>query len=152
LSAASKAAAPASTPRVTSSPQRRRILVIDDSEVMLNRIRAALEAEGHETITTTRAVGNARHILSCDLAIIDYHMPGIDGGTVIQSLRSAAPAGSHSCLFYLYTSDPVIAKDHQKLGFDGVFTEKGNESALVRQVRALFRMAAMRAMKKGKAT
>ena len=133
-------------PKRDGSP-RRRILVIDDSEVMLNRIRSALEAEAYDVITTTRAVGNARHILSCDLAIIDYHMPGIDGGTVIQSLRSAT-AAAHNCLFYLYTSDQQVAKDHQKLGFDGVLTEKGDEVALVKQVRAVFRMAQMRAMQK----
>jgi serine/threonine-protein kinase len=130
-------------------PARKRILVIDDSEVMLGRIRAALEAEGHDVVTTTRAVGNARHIPTCDLAVIDYHMPGIDGGTVIQSLRSAATSGSgHDCLFYLYTSDPAIAKDHKKLGFDGVFTDKGDEAALVKQLRAVLRIQMMRSMRK----
>ncbi|MGH7293362.1 MAG: protein kinase domain-containing protein [Polyangiaceae bacterium] len=129
---------------------RRRILVIDDSEVMLTRIRRALEAQGYDVVTTTRAVGNARHIPSCDLAIIDYHMPGIDGGTVIQSLRAAGNAGSHRCLFYLYTSDAAIAKSSRELGFDGVFTDKGNEDALVRQLRALFRMQQMRAMQRKK--
>jgi serine/threonine-protein kinase len=147
------------TPPATSPPSaapqprardasRKRILVIDDSEVMLGRIRRALEAEGHDVVTTTRAVGNARHIPTCDLAVIDYHMPGIDGGTVIQSLRSAASSGGHHCLFYLYTSDPAIAKDHQKLGFDGVFNEKGDETALVKQLRAVLRIQAMRSMRR----
>ena len=132
-----------------------RILVIDDSDVMLGRIRAALEAEGYDVVTTTRAVGNARHIATCDLVVIDYHMPGIDGGTVIQSLRSARGSGSaggagseHACLFYLYTSDPAIAKDYQKLGFDGVLTDKGDEAALVKQVKAVFRIVQMRSMRK----
>ena len=115
---------------------------------MLTRIRRALESDGYEVSATSRAVGNARHIPSTDLCIIDFHMPGIDGGTVISSLRSAASSGGHACLFYLYTSDPTIAKDYQKLGFDGCFTDKGNEEALVRQVRAVFRMLQMRALKK----
>jgi serine/threonine protein kinase len=133
-------------------PSRRRILVIDDSEVMLGRIRAALEAEGYDVVTTTRAVGNARHIATCDLVIIDYHMPGIDGGTVIQSLRSARDSGGggaeRACLFYLYTSDPQIAGIYQKLGFDGVLTDKGDEAALVKQVKAVFRIVAMRSLRK----
>ncbi|HTQ46453.1 MAG TPA: protein kinase [Polyangiaceae bacterium] len=133
-------------------PSRRRILVIDDSEVMLGRIRAALEAEGYDVVTTTRAVGNARHIATCDLVIIDYHMPGIDGGTVIQSLRSARSSGGgaseHPCLFYLYTSDAQIAGIYQKLGFDGVLTDKGDEASLVKQVKAVFRIVAMRSMRK----
>lgn len=133
---------------IAAKRARRKILIIDDSEVMLTRIRRALEADGYEVSATSRAVGNARHIPSTDLCIIDFHMPGIDGGTVISSLKSAAKSGGHACLFYLYTSDPAIAKDYQKLGFDGCFTDKGNEEALVRQVRAVFRMLQMRALKK----
>jgi serine/threonine-protein kinase len=137
-----------STPGRREVSTRRRILVIDDSVVMLDRIRRALEAEGHDVVTTTNAVGNARHIPTCDLVVIDYHMPGIDGATVIQSLRNAATSSGHSCRFYLYTSDPVVAKSHQKLGFDGVFSDKGDEVALVKQVRAVFRMLQMRAMQR----
>ena len=133
---------------IATKRARRKVLVIDDSDVMLTRIRRALEADGYEVVTTARAVGNARHIPSSDLCVIDFHMPGIDGGTVISSLKSAATSGGHACLFYLYTSDPTISKDYQKLGFDGCFTDKGNEEALVRQVRAVFRMLQMRALKK----
>jgi serine/threonine-protein kinase len=131
---------------------RRGILVIDDSDVMLSRIRRALEADGYDVTTTTRAVGTARYIPTCDLAIVDYHMPGIDGGTVITSLRAAASSSQReqSCLFYLYTSDPAIAKDYARLGFHGCFVDKGDEDALVRQVRAVFRMLAMRALQKKK--
>jgi len=125
----------------------RRILVIDDSEVMLSRIRQALEAEDYEVTTTTFAVGNGKHLPSTDLCIIDYHMPGIDGGTVIASLRRATNASAHSCAFYLYTSDPKIAADHKMLGFDGCFTDKGNSEGLVRQVNAVFRILRMRAIK-----
>ena len=132
----------------TAKRSRRKILVIDDSEVMLTRIKRVLEAEGYDVSTTSRAVGNARYIPSTDLCIIDYHMPGIDGGTVISSLKSATESGGHACLFYLYTSDPKVAQDYQRLGFDGSLGDKGNEEALVRQVRAVFRMLQMRALKK----
>ncbi len=131
-------------PRRSSS--RRRVLVIDQSEETLGRIRRALESAGFEVVATTRAVGNARHIPTCDLAIIDYHMPGIDGGTIIQSFLSAR--GDHGCLFYLYTSDPEIARDYKKLGFDGVLTDKGDDVSLVSQVRGVLRILQMRATQK----
>jgi serine/threonine-protein kinase len=133
---------------VSQKTARRRILVIDDSEVMLSRIKAALANEGYDVVTTTQAVGNARHIPNCDLVIIDYHMPGIDGGTVIRSLKSAAHGMDDPPLFYLYTSDPTVAKKHAELGFDGVFGSKGDQTVLVRDVKAVFRMLQMRAMKK----
>jgi|SRR5580698_980353 two-component system OmpR family response regulator len=122
-----------------------RILVIDDSEVVLSRIKTALTAEGYEVTTTTQAVGNARHIPNHDLVIIDFHMPGIDGGTVVQSLRRAG-GEHHNCLFYLYSSDATLK--HDEMGFDGLLSEKGDEEALVRQVRAIVRTSQLRAMRK----
>jgi len=122
-----------------------RILVIDDSEVVLSRIKSALVAEGYEVTTTTQAVGNARHIPSSDLVIIDFHMPGIDGGTVVQSLRRAA-GETHQCLFYLYSSDATLK--HDEMGFDGLLSDKGDEDALVRQVRAIVRTTQLKALRK----
>src|SRR5438132_1616695 len=88
--------------------QGHRILVIDDSEVMLARIKKALLADGHTVTTTAQTVGNARHLAACDLVIIDYHMPGIDGFAVQQQLRGAAAQLEKQPLFYLYTSDPSV--------------------------------------------
>ncbi len=133
-------------PAVTGALARWRVLVIDDSEIMLDRIRRTLEGEGYDVVTTTRPVGNARYLPSCDLILIDYHMPGIDGATVVRSLRDAATSSTHPCLLYLYTSDPQVGREHVALGFDGVLTAKGDEAALARQLRALFRIVQMREM------
>jgi len=127
-----------------SVQQGHRILVIDDSEVMLARIKKALVADGHTVTTTSQTVGNARHLAACDLVIIDYHMPGIDGFAVQQQLRGAAAQLDKQPLFYLYTSDPSVVA--QAKGFDGCFTNKGDEALLVQQVRAVFRLSQIRAM------
>jgi hypothetical protein len=76
-------------------------------------------------------------------------MPGLDGGAVISSLRAASNPGARSCLFYLYTQDPSVAKDYARLGFDGCFTQKGDDKALLRQVRSVFRVVSLRALRKG---
>ena len=124
--------------------QGHHILVIDDSEVMLARIKKALVADGHTVTTTAQTVGTARHLASCDLVIIDYHMPGIDGLAVQQQLRGAAAHLDKQPLFYLYTSDPTVVALAK--GFDGCFTNKGDEDLLVQQVRAVFRLSQIRAM------
>jgi DNA-binding NarL/FixJ family response regulator len=124
--------------------ETRHILVIDDSEIMLSRIKQALVGAGYHVTTTTQAVGNAKYLISCDLVLIDYHMPGIHGGTVMQSLRSAISALDRRCLCYVYTSDPAVSANYQQLGFDGCISAKGDEDALVRQVNSIFRMAKIR--------
>jgi CheY-like chemotaxis protein len=127
-----------------AAQQGHRILVIDDSEVMLARIKKALVADGYTVTTTAQTVGNARHLASCDLVIIDYHMPGIDGLAVQQQLRGAAAQLDKQPLFYLYTSDPSVVALAK--GFDGCFTNKGDEERLVQQVRAVFRLSQIRSM------
>src|SRR6188768_2912950 len=97
----------------------RHILVIDDSEVVLARIKKALVGDGHVVTTTTQTVGNARHLATCDLVIIDYHMPGINGLAVLQAMRAAAAHLDHEPLFYLYTSDRHVSGTYADLGFDG---------------------------------
>jgi two-component system, OmpR family, response regulator len=125
--------------------ETKRIMVIDDSEVMLERIKRALTAEGYDVIATSHPVGNARHLPTCNLVILDYHMPGLDGSSVVKSLRTLAHSLENECPIYLYTSDATTAVDYARLGFDGVFPLKGDEQVLVRQVAAVFRRMDMKA-------
>jgi DNA-binding NarL/FixJ family response regulator len=136
------------TGTLTTKLPAKHVLIIDDSQVILDSARRVLEAEGYRVTTTTQTVGAARHLVDCDLALIDFHMPGFNGGAVIESLRSASAASGKNCLFYLFTSDQEVAKDYARMGFDGSLTGKGDDGALLRGVRAAFRVLQMRAMKK----
>jgi hypothetical protein len=75
-------------------------------------------------------------------------MPGLDGASVLDSLRAIARSLKNECAFYLYTSNPKIAADYAKLGFDGIFTTKGDEGALVRQVASYFRIRDIKAARR----
>ncbi len=129
----------------------RRILVIDDSEIMLERIKRALGGKGYEVLATTQLVGNARYLPTCDLVIIDYHMPGLNGASVLESLRALTSTMKNACPLFVYTSDQKIASAHAQLGFDGAFAAKGDEQALVRQLATLFRTLDMRAERERRA-
>lgn len=123
-----------------------RILLIDDSEAVLGVARGALASAGYEVVATTQTVGTARHLKECDLVVLDYHMPGLDGRAVLQSLRAAASAMSARPLFYLYTSDLDLERRAAELGFDGAVHRKGNGEALLQEVDAVFRMLRLRAL------
>lgn len=125
----------------------KRILIIDDSPVMLARMKRTLVAAGYDVLTTTQVVGNARHLTNCDLIIVDYHMPGLNGSAVVDSMRAVAQTSKHHCAFYVYTSDKSVSSEYAQLGFDGAFTSKGDEAQLLRQVAAYFRLAKMRILR-----
>jgi DNA-binding NarL/FixJ family response regulator len=118
------------------------IVVVDDSYLILDRIRERLTAEGYHVRTTTGQSAAMKLVEFADLAIIDFHMPGIDGAEMLTSLKTLHPRGP--CLYYLYTSDRNVATRYEQLGFDGAFLRKGEEEALVAQVGAVFRTIRMR--------
>lgn len=121
------------------------IIVIDDSEIILERIKSRLEADGYRVVTTAQTVGAARLLRGASLVILDWHMPGMRGDEVLASLRAACVNSRARPLFYLYTSDPTIAAAAKNAGFDGAFVHKGDEDSLAQQVGAAMRIAKLKA-------
>jgi adenylate cyclase len=67
-----------------------RILVVDDSETILNFLRAVLESERYEVATATDGhdgLAKAHESLP-DLVITDSIMPGLDGFGLLRALRT----------------------------------------------------------------
>jgi CheY-like chemotaxis protein len=121
-------------------------MVIDDSEVVLARVKTRLTREGYEVITLNSPAGAARQLMSCDLVLIDFHMPGVGGTEVLTSLRKAGTAMGAQPLFFLYTSDKTASRTHRDLGFDGALINKGDDESLVQQLSAALRFAKLRRM------
>jgi CheY-like chemotaxis protein len=121
-----------------------KVLVIDDSELVLERVKARLQRESYEVAITSQPVGAARHLLLCDLVILDFHMPGMNGGEVLRSLRMLGAGSGTSPLYFLYTSDKSLSRGYRELGFDGTLINKGDDESLVQQVAVALRLAKLR--------
>jgi two-component system OmpR family response regulator len=121
-----------------------RILIIDDSEVVLSQLKQQLTSAGYEVVTTSQTVGTGRFLRGTDIVILDFHMPGMDGSHVLESLRAACRDMDTKPSFYLYTTDRNVAASYRALGFDGAFTEKGDAAALLRQLQAAYRLVKLR--------
>jgi CheY-like chemotaxis protein len=126
-----------------------RILIVDDSPLILDKAKAVLAGAGYTVTTTSQTVGVSSFLREVDLAIIDFHMPGLDGKDVMQSIRRATKDGKLNFLAYLYTSDDSAAQTFKASGFDGDFASKGDPHALLTQVDAAFRRLQLRALAHG---
>jgi DNA-binding NarL/FixJ family response regulator len=84
----------------------------------------------------------------CQLVLIDYHMPGLNGGDVLESLQTSAESLGVKPLFYLYTTDGELIPKARQLGFDGTIENKGNVEATLQQIDALFRLTRLRQLRK----
>lgn len=125
--------------------KRGRILVIDDSLSILSQVRDRLSREGYVVRTTTNAMGNAPLLRDTDLVLIDQHMPGFEGSTILAALKkSQSLDGNELPRFYLFTTDNQSVADCRALGFDGRISGKGDWDTVARQVNAIMAMINVR--------
>jgi DNA-binding response OmpR family regulator len=121
-----------------------KILVVDDELTVRRVIKQYLEKEGYEVIEADNG-GQALNLLhqeTPDLMILDIMLPGIDGFTIIRSLRQ--PVESNSVM-----SIPIImltARTQEidritgfELGTDDYVTKPFSPRELVMRVKALLR-------------
>ncbi|HEU4579731.1 MAG TPA: response regulator [Polyangiaceae bacterium] len=121
-----------------------KLLVIDDNQAFLDRIQARLQLEGYAVVTSSAPIRASTELPSCDLVILDFHMPGLNGSDALRWLRLAATRAGADPMFFLYTGDKVISHQYQDLGFDGGMINKGDDESLVQQVAVALRLAKLR--------
>jgi two-component system, sensor histidine kinase and response regulator len=124
-------------------PERFRVLYIDDSITQLAAVRLRLQGAGIEVATASTLANATLELHSCDLVIIDFHMPEWNGAEALARLKTRLQETPHP-LFYLYTADHAVAAEFHHYGFDGAFTRKGSLDELLRQVQNLMKVVRMR--------
>jgi two-component system chemotaxis response regulator CheY len=105
------------------------ILVVDDSQFVLDMTRFMLDSAGFTTLTASAGL-EALEILArdpVDLVIVDINMPGMDGYTLTSKIREDAAFGEVPIMIVTTESE---ARDMQK-GF-----EAGANAYLVKPVSA----------------
>ena len=78
----------------TSRGERRRLLIVDDEELILRSLSRALRHE-YEVVTTTSPIEALRLASSgerCDIVLSDVTMPGMSGMELASRLSSSCPA------------------------------------------------------------
>lgn len=107
-----------------------RILVVDDSRLVLNAVRESLLPDGHEVVLTENPMEvpyliRQRHP---DLVLIDLQMPTMRGDVVARIVRKAF---GRAVVVLLHTESPEEARlllDPN--GAEGVVAKSGDESVV----------------------
>lgn len=72
---------------------KRKVLVVDDSELVLEMIRDALEGEGYEVFTAASGIEANRFVYSRnrpDLILLDVMLPLLNGDRKVRLLKESA--------------------------------------------------------------
>lgn len=118
------------------SVRKPKIVVIDDSEIVLEVTKGALEGAGYEVIAHDRPAGCVALILheKPDLVLMDVNMPGLGGDTIVSVLGKAAPTSDTVVLLHSSLPSEVLRGKATTAGAHGFIQKSGDLFALVREV------------------
>jgi len=122
---------------VTSNDfEKQTILVIDDSEIILQVTRTALEAAGYRVITRSRAAGSVALLLQekPHLVLLDVNMPTTSGDTLARVFGKAQSGVDTIILLHSTLSPEVLRAKAEAAGAHGFIQKTGDLYGLVRQV------------------
>ena len=118
------------------SGRKPKIVVIDDSEIVLEVTKGALEGAGYQVVTHDRPAGCVALILheKPDLVLMDVNMPGLGGDTIVSVLGKAAPTSDTVVLLHSSLSAEVLRTKSTTAGAHGFIQKSGDLFGLVREV------------------
>ena len=117
-----------------------RILLLDDSPLVLTATHDALEPGGHEVICTDEPTEffTALKTQLPDLALVDVSMPTLEGDAVVWIARAHQ---LHRCAIVLYSakSEAELARLVASSGADGFICKTSDDGKLRAQVAAFLK-------------
>lgn len=113
---------------------RPRLLVVEDDGLQQAVLKSALEGRGYDVEVASDGLTAVRKLRAggFDLALIDYHMPEIDGFASARLLRDLMPGEDRPKLIAVTAaSDSLITRDASESVFDAIVPKPLNLPALL---------------------
>lgn len=116
---------------------KKKILVVDDGEEMLEGIKIVLEDEGYNVmaIADNTQVFKKVKQFNPGLVLIDYMMPGADGGQITKRLKSNAL--SKEIPIMMFSASQQIEKVAKESGADDFLAKPFELDLLIQKVEKL---------------
>jgi DNA-binding response OmpR family regulator len=101
---------------------KKRVLVVDDSEIVLEKAREALSDRGYDVDTALSAAAADRYIYSAsrpDIIILDVMMPLLDGDQKAKMLKADRSTRNIPILLLSSKTEDELARLAEASGSDG---------------------------------
>ncbi len=130
--------------RAPSADQAVSVLVIDDSATFRDALREALEAAGYGVLTAESGEEGLRVAARQrpGAVIVDGVLPGVDGATVIRSIRLDAALRKVPCLLLTASEDRKAELGALDAGADAFVRKEEDVEVVIAKLDALLRSAA----------
>ncbi len=121
---------------MTDSMLPRKVMIVDDSEIVLALAAHTLQGAGYRVVTHPHPAGCLALVLkeAPDLLLIDVNMPGLSGDTVVKMVGSAQLKSPMVVLLHSSLPADVLAQKVVASGANGFIRKTESSMELVRQV------------------
>lgn len=104
----------------TGTLRRRTALVVDDDEMVVELVRAGLEAQGIDVVTAEDGYAALDRLSAAvpDVIVSDVNMPGMDGFTLVSRLRAEPATRSVPLVFLTSRGEQADVLQGLRLGAD----------------------------------
>ena len=116
-----------------TAPLTRRILVVDDDELLREVAKAALEIVGGWQVVTAHSGTEARSqalLQQPDAILLDVMMPGVDGPSTVAALRADPATAQIPVIFLTAKISSDATETWSRLGLAGVIPKPFNPMTL----------------------
>jgi len=121
----------------------KKILVIDDSPLVLAMASDALQAAGFEVFTATNGIESNSYIFSTnnrpDLIILDIMMPLLDGNKISKILKKQNHSQEIPIVYNSSKSEAELVSLVEESGADGYICKPFTPQSIVNSVRKLLK-------------
>lgn len=113
-----------------------KVLVIDDSVIVLETTRMMLEDHGIEVVAVDTPIGAAMIVAreQPNLVLVDVNMASMSGDMVVEALRRGQRTKSTPVLLYSGRSAEELQETATRCGADGYIQKTDDETELMRQI------------------
>ncbi|MFZ5470630.1 MAG: response regulator [Myxococcota bacterium] len=119
--------------------EKRKILLIDDSEITLAMEKSVLEARGYEVRATSSLVEFEKmlQVWRPDLILTDIHMPEATGADICRTLKNEYGTQDIPIVLFSSLNDAELGKLAEQVGADGFLSKANGLDALGEKVDEL---------------
>jgi CheY-like chemotaxis protein len=119
--------------------EKRRILLIDDSEITLAMEKALLESRGYEVVATSTLMEFEKKLdaFKPHLILTDLHMPDAKGTDICRTLKNEFRTQDIPIVIFSSLGDEELGKLAQQVGADGFLSKANGLEALGEKIDEL---------------
>ena len=118
-----------------------KVMVVDDSDLILSQTRDALEEAGFDIVTRNRPIGTTAAIKNeePDCVLIDVNMPALSGGEIVKLVRKVM-IKNLKIIFHSSKEENELIQLVNECGADGYVKKGADKSELVNKIKSVLKV------------